>query len=147
MVELVTRNFWWSGVTRKVKRYVEECDSCQRNKNHTEQLAGKLMPNSIPNKAWTHISADFITKLPLAQGYNSILVVVDQFTKIAYFMPTTEKTIAEGLARMFRDNVWQLHGLPESIISDRGLQFAAGVMKELNKLLEINTKLSTAFYP
>jgi len=72
---------------------------------------------------------------------------VDQFTKIAYFMPTTEKTTAKGLARMFRDNVWQLHGLPESIISDRGLQFAAGVMKELNKLLEIDTKLSTAFYP
>jgi len=64
------------------------------------------MPNSIPDKAWTHISADFITKLLLAQGYNSILVVVDRFTKMAYFVPTTEKTTAEGLARLFRDNVW-----------------------------------------
>ena len=77
MVELVTRNFWWPGVTKEVKRYVEGCDSCQRNKNCTKQLAGKLMPNSIPEKPWAHISADFITKLPLAQGYNSILVVVD----------------------------------------------------------------------
>jgi len=76
-VELVTRNFWWPGVMKKVKRYVEGCNSCQRNKNHTEQPAGKLMPNSIPEKPWVHISADFITKLPLAQGYNSILVVVD----------------------------------------------------------------------
>jgi len=66
---------------------------------------------------------------------------------MAYFIPTTEKTIAEGLARMFRDNVWQLHGLPESIISDRGPQFAVEIMKELNKLLGIDTKLSTAFYP
>jgi len=82
------------------------------------------MPNSIPKRAWSHISADFITKLPLAQGYNSILVVVDQFTKIAYFVPTTEKTMAEGLARLFRDNVWRLHRLPESIISDKGSQFA-----------------------
>jgi len=49
--ELVTRNFWWPRVTREVKRYVEGCDACQRNKNHTEQLAGKLMPNSIPEKA------------------------------------------------------------------------------------------------
>jgi len=65
-VELVTRNFWWPGVTKEVKRYVEGCDACQRNKNHTEQPAGKLMPNSIPEKPWTHISADFITKLPLA---------------------------------------------------------------------------------
>jgi len=76
-VELVTRNFWWPGVMKKVKQYVEGCNSCQRNKNHTEQPAGKLMPNSIPEKPWVHISADFITKLPLAQGYNSILVVVD----------------------------------------------------------------------
>ena len=71
-VELVTRNFWWLGVTKEIKRYVEGCDACQHNKNHTEQPAGKLMPNSIPEKPWTHISADFITKLPLAQGYDSI---------------------------------------------------------------------------
>jgi len=145
--EMVTRNFWWPGVTREVKRYVEGCNACQRNKNRTEQPAGKLMPNSILDKAWSHISADFITKLPLAQGYNSIFVVVDHFTKMAHFVPTMEKTTAEGLARLFRDNVWQLHGLPESIISDRGPQFAVGLMRELNGLLGILTKLSTAFHP
>ena len=95
--ELVTRNFWWPGITREVKRYVEGYDVCQRNKNRTQPPAGKLMPNSIPEKMWTHISADFITKLPLAQGYDAILVVVDRFTKMAYFVPTTERTSAEGL--------------------------------------------------
>jgi len=119
-VELVTRNFWWPGITKEVKQYVEGYDACQRNKNHTEQPAGKLMPNSIPEKPWTHILADFITKLPLAQGYNSILVVVDRLTKMAHFILTTEKTSAKGLARLFKNNVWKLHGLPESIISDRG---------------------------
>jgi len=147
MVELVTRNFWWPGVTREVKRYVEGCDSCQRNKNRTEQPAGKLMPNSIPEKPWTHISADFITKLPIAQGYNSILVVVDRLTKMVHFISTTEKTSAEGLARLFRDNVWKLHRLPESIISDRGPQFTVGLMRELNRILGIESKLSTASYP
>jgi len=63
------------------------------------------MPNSIPEKPWTHISVDFITKLPLAQGYDSILVVVDRLTKIVHFIPTTEKTSAEGLAQLLRDNV------------------------------------------
>jgi len=145
--ELVTRNFWWPGVTREVKRYVEGCDACQRNKNRTQPPAGKLMPNSIPEKAWTHISADFITKLPLAQGYYTILVVVDRFTKMAHFVPTTERTSAEGLARLFRDNIWKLHGLPDSIISDRGPQFAAGIIKELNRMLGIETKLSIAFHP
>ena len=86
------------------------------------------MPNSILEKPWAHISADFITKLPLAQGYDSILVVVDQLTKMVHFIPTMEKTLAEGLAKLFRDNVWKLHGLLESIISDRGLQFMAGLM-------------------
>jgi len=56
-----------------------------------------------------------------------ILVVVDRFTKIAYFIPTTEKMSAEGLVQLFRDNVWKLYGLPDSIISDRGPQFTAGV--------------------
>ena len=83
---------------------MEGCDAYQWNKNHTEQPAGKLMPNSIPKKLWTYISADFITKLPLAQGYDSILVVVNRLTKIVHFVPTTEKTLAEGLARLFRDN-------------------------------------------
>ena len=146
MVELVTRNFWWPGVTREVKQYVEGCNSCQRNKNHTEQLVGKLMPNSIPEKPWTHISADFITKLSLAQGYDVILVVVDQLTKMVHFIPTTEKTTAEGLAKLFRDNIWKLHGLSKSIISDRGPQFMAELMRELNQMLGIESKMSTAFH-
>jgi len=134
-------------VIKKVKQYVEEYDSCQRNKNCTEQLVSKLMPNLIPERPWMHILVDFITKLPLAQGYNSILVVVDQLTKIVYFIPTMEKTLAEGLARLFRDNVWKLHGLSKSIILDRGPQFMAGLMRELNKILEIKSKMLTVFYP
>ena len=105
------------------------------------------MPNLILERPWMHISADFITKLPIAQGYNSILVVVDQLTKMVYFIPTTEKTLAEGLARLFRDNVWKLYGLLESVISDRRPQFVAGIMRELNKMLGIESKLSTAFHP
>jgi len=66
---------------------------------------------------------------------------------MVYFIPITEKTSAEGLARLFRNNVWKLHSLPESIISDRGPQFTAGLMRELNEMLGIKSKLSTAFHP
>jgi len=66
---------------------------------------------------------------------------------MAHFIATTEKTSAEGLAKLFWDHVWKLHRLPESIISDRGVQFAVGMMKELNNLLGIQTKLSMAYYP
>jgi len=120
MVKLVTRNFWWPRVTMEVKWYVEGCDLCQRNKDRTEPPAGKLMPNTAPEKPWAHIMADFIVKLPLAKDYNSILVVCGRSTKMAYFIPTTEKTSVEGLVVLFQDHVWKLHGLPESIISDRG---------------------------
>ena len=146
-VELVTWNFWWPRVTKEVKRYMEGCNVCQCNKNYTEQPAEKLMPNSISEKPWTHILVDFITKLPLAQGYNSILVVVDRLTKMVYFIPTTEKVTAKELARLFRNNVWKLYSLPKSIISDRGPQFAAGLMQELNRMLEIKSKMSTVFHP
>ena len=64
-----------------------------------------------------------------------------------HFVATTEGTSAEGLARLFRDNVWKLHGFPESVVSDRGPQFAAELTKELNKMLGIQTKLSMAFHP
>ena len=105
------------------------------------------MPNVILEKPWSHILADFITKLPLAQGYDTVLVVCDRFSKMVHFIATMEKTSVEGLARLFRDHVWKLHGLSESITLDRGVQFTAGMMKELNNLLGIQTKLSTAYHP
>ena len=71
---------------------------------------------------------------------------MDKLTKMAHFILTTEKTTAERLARLFRDNIWKLNSLPESIILDRGPQFAAGVMRELNAMLGIDSKLSTAFH-
>jgi len=94
-----------------------------------------------------HISVDFITKLPLAQEYDAILVVVDWLTKMVHFIPTTEKTMAEGLAKLFRDNMWKLYGLPKSIISDRGPQFTAELMRELNQMLGIESKMLMAFHP
>ena len=66
---------------------------------------------------------------------------------MVHFIPTIEKMIAEGLAKLFRDNVWKLHGLPESIISDRGPQFTVGLMRELNQMLGIKSKMLMAFYP
>jgi len=62
---------------------------------------------------------DFITKLPVSKDYDSILVVCNSFSRMSYFMATTGKITTERLTRLFRDNVWKLHRLPESVISDR----------------------------
>jgi len=89
---------------------------------------------------------DFITKLLLVAGKDVILVVCDRLSKICHFVVTTKEMIAEGLARLFRDNVWKLHGLPESVISNRSPQFVAELTKKLNKMLGIEMRLLTAFY-
>jgi len=146
-VELVTRNYWWLGVTRDVGRYVEGYDGCQRMKNRTEEPVGKLKLSKVPEKLWTHLTVDFITKLPVVAGKDAILVVCDRLSKMAHFVAITEATSVEGLARLFWDNVWKLYGLPESVVSDRGPQFAAELTKKLNRMLGIETRLSTAFYP
>jgi len=65
---------------------------------------------------------------------------------MAHFVATIKETTVEGLARLFRDNVWKLHGLPKSVISNRRPQFAAELTKELNKMLEIKTRLLTIFH-
>ena len=120
---------------------------CQRMKNRTEEVAGKLKLGEVPEKLWMYISVDFITKLPIVTGKDAILVVCNRLSKMTYFVATTEGTSAEGLARLFRNNIWRLHGLLESVVSDRGPQFAADLTRELNRMLGIQTKLSTTFHP
>jgi len=105
MTELVTRNYWWPGVTKDVGKYMDGCDMCQRMKDRMEALAGKLMANEVPEKVWTHLTVDFITRLPLVAGKDTVLVVCDRLSKIAHFVATTEETTVERLARLFRDNV------------------------------------------
>ena len=141
------RNYWWPGVTRDVGKYMEGCDLCQWMKNRTEELAGKLKLSEVLQKIWTHLTVDFITKLPVVVGKDAILVIYDRLSKMTHFVATTEGTLVEGLARLLQDNVWKLHGLLESVVLDRGPQFAAELMKKLNRMLGIKTKLSTAFHP
>ena len=90
---------------------------------------------------------DFITKLPLVAGKDIILVVCNRLSKITHFVATIEGTSVEGLAWLFRNNVWKLHGLLKSVISDKRPQFTAELTKKLNKMLEIETRLLILFYP
>ena len=103
--------------------------------------------SEVPEKLWMHLMVDFITKLPVVAKKDAILVVCDRLSKIIHFMVTMEGTLAEGLARLSRDNVWKLYGLPESMVSDRRPQFAAELTKELNRMLGIETRLLIAFHP
>ena len=67
-------------------------------------------------------------------------------SKMIHFVATIEEISVKELAQLFRDNIWKLHRLLESIVLDKGLQFVVELFKELNKILEIKTKLLTAFH-
>ena len=145
-MELIIRNYWWPGVTRDMSKYVEECDLCQRMKNRIKEVVGKLKLSEMLEKPQTYLTVDFITKLLLVAGKDAILVVCNRLSKITYFVATMERISAKILARLFRNNVWKLHELPESVVSDRSPQFVAELTKKLNKMLGIEMRLSTVFY-
>jgi len=86
-------------------------------------------------------------KLPMIAEKDAILVVCNRLSKMIHFVATTKGTLAEELVRLFQDNIWKLHGLPESIVLDKGPQFAAELTKELNWMLGIETKLLMVFHP
>ena len=115
-------------------------------KNRTEAPAEKLIMNKVLEKALIYLIVNFIPKLPLVAEKNAILVVCNQLSKIAHFMVITERTSVEGLVRQFQDNVWKLHKLLESVISNRESQFAAELIKELSTMLGIETRLLTVFH-
>ena len=126
---------------------MEGCNMCQKMKNRTKILIGKLKLSEVLEKLQIHLIVNLNKKLPLVARKDIILVVCDRLSKMTHFMATTEGILAERLARLFQNNIWKLYELPESIVLDRGLQFAAEITKELNSMLDIETKLLTAFYP
>jgi hypothetical protein len=131
--ELVQRCYTWPGMRTFVKEYTNRCERCARMKPSNLAPLGRLRPLELPDIPWAEVTADFTTDLPLSNGFDSILVVVDQFSKEVEFIPCNKTTTALDTARLYLHNVWKNHGLPSSIVSDRGPQFASQVMKDLCK--------------
>lgn len=145
--DLVSRNYWWPKMKDFVHQYVNSCDTCQRTKVPRHKPYGQLKSLPVPPFPFSSISMDFIEQLPTSNNYTAILVVVDRLTKLAIFIPTTNEVTAEGLASLYLHHVWRHHGLPESIISDRGSEFNSRFWKSLTRLLDINQIFSTAYHP
>jgi len=106
---------------KKIRKYLNRYDLCQRMKNRIEVLTEKLKLSKVPEKPWMYLMVDFITKLLLVVSKDAILVVCNRLSKVTHFVATIQETSAEELARLFRDNVWKLHGLLESVVSDKEL--------------------------
>jgi len=128
--ELVSRNYWWPGMTTFVKKYVMDCDMCQQIKNCPQQPFGPLVPNKVPNGPWEIISMDLITQLPESNSYNTICVIVNRLTKRAHFIPINNRFSSKDMAQLLYNKVYPLHRLLLQIILDREVQYSAELFQE-----------------
>ena len=147
--QLVASEFWWLGLASYVHSYVHRCASCQQHKVNTHPSRPPLLP--IPSSCshpFQQISCDLITNLPLSGGFDTLLVMVDHgLTKGVILCPTKKTINAARVAALFFSKVFKRFGLYDTIISDRGPQFASTFTKELGKLLGYELALSTAYHP
>ena len=128
-----------------MERYVRSCDACQRNKVVRHAPFGLLSPLPIPTRPWLSVSLDWITDLPPSHYHDAVLVVVDRLTKQAIFIPTTKSMAAPDVASLFVQHVVRVHGLPQTLVSDRDPLFTSHYWTRLLELCGIRANRSTAF--
>ena len=146
--KLICRYYFWPNMQKEIQNYVRGCELCQRNKSAPGAKAGKLLPLPVPEGIWEDISMDFVGPLPeTARGMDQILVVVDRLSKMAHFLPCKTTITGPEVARLFVDRIWSLHGLPKSIVTDRGTNFLNEWNSSLLKLLGTRHCVTSSYHP
>ncbi|KAK3550710.1 hypothetical protein QTP70_003968 [Hemibagrus guttatus] len=108
---------------------------------------GLLEPLPIPRRPWSHLSVDFLTDLPDSEGFTTVMVVVDRFSKGCRLIPLRGLPTAMQSAEAMFQHVFRNFGLPEDIVSDRGSQFTSRVWGSLCARLGIGVSLSSGYHP
>ena len=148
----MSKDFYFLKIRKYVEEHVKSCDLCARTKHARHRPYGQMQITSHKG-AWKSIAWDFIVKLPVSiekftkVKYDTILVINDRLTKLAYFVPYKEASSAEDLAYVFLRIVVGLHGLPDEIISDRDKLFTSKFWRSLMDQMGIKLRMSTAFHP
>ncbi len=143
--------FWWPNMhddVNDVLKFVSSCLHCQRNKSDTKGHKPSPMPLPVPSSPFQSITMDFVTDLPLSNGFDAIMVIVDRFTKLVIAIPCNKTIDAVAAAKLFLHHVLlRGYGLPRNLISDRDPRFMSVFWQELMRLLGTKHKPSTAFHP
>ena len=136
MYHTLKDTYWWNEMKKDIAEFVSKCLTCQQVKLEHQRLAGLLQPLPILEWKWDMIAMDFVTGLPRTTGgFDSIWVIVDRLTKSAHFLPVKKTYSTDRLVRLYVSRIVCLHGVPVSIVSDRGATFTSVFWQELYKAL------------
>uniref|UniRef100_A0A8C5QSG8 Gypsy retrotransposon integrase-like protein 1 n=1 Tax=Leptobrachium leishanense TaxID=445787 RepID=A0A8C5QSG8_9ANUR len=145
--DIIKRSFWWPHMSRTITEYITNCPICIRMKTSRHRPQGLLHPLPVPSVPWSDIAMDFIVELPKSSKHDTVMVVVDRFTKMAHFIPLVGLPTATETASVFIKEIFRLHGLPSTIVTDRGTQFTARFWRAFCKGLHITQALTSAYHP
>ncbi|XP_057522562.1 uncharacterized protein LOC130802564 [Amaranthus tricolor] len=145
-MELLHAHFYWPNMLATVHHVVARCSTCQRAKMVFQK--GLYKPLPIPERPWEDVSMDFIVALPRTQrGKDSIMVVVDRFSKMAHFIPCHKTEDAMKVAKLYFDGIVRFHGVPRTIVSNRDTKFLSHFWKSLWSLMGTKLLFSTSHHP
>ena len=142
----LSKNYFWPKMFCEVSCFTNRCSTCRKAK-YKAQSHGLYMPLPIPYQPWEDISMDFVLGLPRTQsGKDSVFVVVDQFSKMAHFIPCNKIEDDAHVANLFCREILRLHVVPKTIISDRDIKFLSYFWKTLCAKLGIKLLFSSAYH-
>ncbi|KAF8759502.1 hypothetical protein RHS01_01373 [Rhizoctonia solani] len=145
-LELVSRDYYWPRIRANTYWHVDSCETCQWIRK-PKYASIPPQPLELPSRPWQHVSYNMIVDLPRDGNCNSILVIIDSFTKYGIFVKCSKKLKAPKLAELFLEHVWKQHGMPEKTVLDRGRVFNNRFLKALYKRLGIDPHFSSAYHP
>ncbi|GKC06066.1 RNA-directed DNA polymerase [Tanacetum coccineum] len=144
---LLREQFYWPKMERDVNRLLERCRTCHIAKTHSSN-AGLYIPLSVPVAPWEDVSLDFVLGLPRTQrAKDSVMVVVDRFSKMAHFVPCSKTFDASQVARLYFAEIVKLHGVPKTLTSDRDVKFVSHFWRTLWTRLGSKLQFSSSHHP
>jgi len=146
-LELVRCGYSWPSLCTDVQQFCKFCITCMRSKPQRHKPYGSLKQLPIPERPWNSISMDFIEKLLLSSGFNTILVTVDRLTKQAIFIPAHDTITSVDLAYLFVLHMFSKHGVPSHVTSDRGSEFVSNFFRSLGTALDMQLYFTSGYHP